>query len=568
MARLAWRGVLLLGVAAGEDIRHYNPLNIAAERLLTASLSPLPRIPASPTSPWAPLRQRIFRLLWLAVLISNIGTWMQTVGAQWLLVGLPGAATLVALVQTADTLPDVLLAFPAGALADAFDRRRLLIILQLLQVAIGAGLTALTLTGHMTPALLLAFTLALGGASAMTVPPYEALIPELVPREQLPSASALGAISINLARAIGPAIAGLLIARVGVGVVFGINTAAFLLLIGVLLVWRRPIEAAAQAPERFLPALRAGGRYVRYSPITRRILLRLGLFIGPATAVWALLPLVATRLLHLGSGGYGLLLGALGCGAVAGALLLPRFSSALTPNRMLAAGSAVYAGAMAVLVLVRHPLPAFLVLLPAGAAWVVIISSMNAMIQLFLPGWVRARGLAAYQIVLFGSQAAAALVWGLVAGLAGLVVAFLLAAGLLLLTAASLRLWPLYDVTGLNRDPSRPWPEPHLGMEPEEDIGPVLVATTYTVAPERQERFLQAMRDLRLSRLRTGAIRWELYRDGAFPNRFVEEYTVPSWEEHLRQHHGRLTGADAEIEARVDELADGPPQSAHLFPAG
>ncbi|MFL5492625.1 MAG: MFS transporter, partial [Gemmatimonadales bacterium] len=459
-------------------------------------------------------------------------------------------------------------AFPAGALADAFDRRRLLIILQLLQVAIGAGLTALTLTGHMTPALLLAFTLALGGASAMTVPPYEALIPELVPREQLPSASALGAISINLARAIGPAIAGLLIARVGVGVVFGINTAAFLLLIGVLLVWRRPIEAAAQAPERFLPALRAGGRYVRYSPITRRILLRLGLFIGPATAVWALLPLVATRLLHLGSGGYGLLLGALGCGAVAGALLLPRFSSALTPNRMLAAGSAVYAGAMAVLVLVRHPLPAFLVLLPAGAAWVVIISSMNAMIQLFLPGWVRARGLAAYQIVLFGSQAAAALVWGLVAGLAGLVVAFLLAAGLLLLTAASLRLWPLYDVTGLNRDPSRPWPEPHLGMEPEEDIGPVLVATTYTVAPGRQERFLQAMRDLRLSRLRTGAIRWELYRDGAFPNRFVEEYTVPSWEEHLRQHHGRLTGADAEIEARVDELADGPPQSAHLFPAG
>ncbi len=561
-------GVLLLGVAAGEDIRHYNRVNRASERLLTASHSPAPRIAAPPGSPWAPLQQRIFRLLWRAVLMSNIGTWMQTVGAQWLLVGLPGAATLVALVQTADTLPDVLLAFPAGALADAFDRRRLLIILQLLQVAIGTGLTALTLTGHMTPALLLAFTFALGGASAMSVPPYQALIPELVPREQLASASALGAISINLARAIGPALAGLLIARVGVGVVFGINTAAFLLLIGVLLVWHHPIAAAAQAPERFLPALRAGGRYVRYSPITRRILLRLGLFIGPATAVWALLPLVATRLLHLGSGGYGLLLGALGGGAVAGALVLPRFSSNLTPNAVLAIGSAVYAGAMAVLVLVRHPLPAFLVLLPAGAAWVVVISNMSAMIQVFLPGWVRARGLAAYQIVLFGSQAAAALVWGLVAGSFGLVIAFLLAAGLLLLTAVSLRLWPLYDISALNRDSSRPWPEPQLSMEPEEDIGPVLVASTYTVAPERQERFPQAMRDLRLSRLRTGAIRWELYRDGAFPNRFVEEYTVPSWEEHLRQHHGRLTGADAEIEARVDELADAPPQSAHLFPAG
>ena len=277
---------------------------------------------------------------------------------------------------------------------------------------------------------------------------------------------------------------------------------------------------------------------------------------------------MATRLLHLGSGGYGLLLGALGGGAVAGAVLIPRFTAKLTPNRMLAAGSAVYAGAMGLLVLVRHPLAAFLALLPAGAAWVVIISNMNAMIQLFLPGWVRARGLAAFQIVLFGSQAAAALGWGLVAGSVGLVTVFLLAAAVLLLTAATLWRWPLYDISGLNRDPSRPWPEPQLGIEPEEDTGPVLVATTYTVAPERQERFLQAMRDLRLSRLRTGAIRWELYRDGAFPNRFVEEYTVPSWEEHLRQHHGRLTGADVEIEKRVDQLADAPPQSAHLFPAG
>ena len=210
---------------------------------------------------------------------------MQTVGAQWLLVGLPNAATLVALVQTADTLPDVLLAFPAGALADAFDRRRLLIILQLVQVVIGTALTALTISGHMNPPLLLAFTFALGGASAMALPPYQALIPELVPRDQLAAASALGGISINLARAVGPAIAGLLIARVGVGAVFALNTATFLILIAVLTVWRRPIEAAGQAPERFLPALRAGARYVKYSPVVRRILLRLALFVVPATAV-------------------------------------------------------------------------------------------------------------------------------------------------------------------------------------------------------------------------------------------------------------------------------------------
>jgi MFS family permease len=501
------------------------------------------------------------------MLASSIGTWMQTVGAQWLLVGLPNAATLVSLVQTADTLPDVLLAFPAGALADAFDRRRLLIILQLVQVAFGTGLTALTLTGHMTAPLLLGFTFALGGASAMTVPPYQALIPDLVPREQLPSASALAGISINLARAIGPAIAGLLIARVGVGVVFGINTATFLLLIFVLLVWRRPLAAAAQAPERFLPALRAGGRYVRYSPITRRILLRLGLFIIPATAIWALLPLVAARLLHLGAGGYGVLLGALGGGAVAGALALPRFTSRLAPNRLLASGSIVYAVAMAVLVVARHPFTAFLVLLPAGAAWVMVLSNLNAMIQVFLPNWVRARGLAAYQIVLFGCQAVAALAWGLVATWTSLVTAFLLAAAALIVATATMLLWPLYDIRGLNRDASVVWADPVLGMKPESDAGPVLVTNAYTVRPELQERFLAAMRDLRLSRLRTGAIRWELYRDGAAPERFVEEYTVPSWEEHLRQHHGRLTGADVEIERRVDQLSDPPPQTAHLFPA-
>jgi MFS family permease/quinol monooxygenase YgiN len=526
-------------------------------------LPPRPRL-----SPWAPLQHRIFRLLWFAVLASNIGTWMQTVGAQWLLVGLPNAATLVSLVQTADTLPDVLLAFPAGALADAFDRRRLLIGLQLFQVVVGVGLTALTFTGHLNAPLLLTFTFLLGAGSAMALSPYQALIPELVPRDELRAASALGSISINLARAIGPAIAGLLIAQVGVGLVFALNTATFLFLIAVLLIWRRPIEAAAQAPERFLPALRAGGRYVRYSPVTRRILLRLGLFVIPATAVWALLPLVARELLGLGAEGYGLLLGALGGGAVAGAFALPSVSARLSPNQMLGAASIVYALAMAVLVTVHHPLAACLVLIPAGAAWVVVIAELNSTIQLFLPGWVRGRGLAAYQIVLFGSQAGAALAWGLLANWTGLVLTFLVAAGVLLAGAATINWRPLLDVRGLNRDPSIVWPEPILGLEPESDTGPILVAVTYTVAPELQQRFLEAMRALRLSRMRTGAIRWELYRDGEQPTRFVEEYTVPSWEEHLRQHHGRLTGADVEIERRVDSFSDPPPQTAHLFPAG
>jgi MFS family permease len=506
-------------------------------------------------------------MLWLAVLASNIGTWMQTVGAQWLLVGLPHAVTLVALVQTADSLPDVLLALPAGALADAFDRRRLLIGLQLFQVVVGVGLTALTIAGQMTPPLLLAFTFALGAGSAMAVPPYQALIPELVPREQLPSASALGSISVNLARAIGPAVAGLLIAHIGVGAVFALNTATFLLFTVVLIAWRRPAAEVVHRPEQFLPALRAGGRYIRYSPVVRRVLLRMGLFVIPATAVWALLPLVANRQLGMGADGYGVLLGALGGGAVAGAFALPQIQARLSPNRLILVSSVAYAAAMVAVVLLKSRFLVFLALVPAGAAWVVVIASINALLQLFLPGWVRGRGLATFQMVLFGSQALAAVVWGLIAEQSSLTTAFLVAAVVMLAGVTTIRFWPLLDVRGLNRDPRVHWPEPKLAIEPELDAGPILVTTTYTITTDREERFLAAMAALRLSRLRTGAIRWELYRDGERPNTFLESYTVPSWEEHLRQHHGRLTGADVSIEQQVDDLSDPPPQVAHLFPA-
>ncbi len=523
--------------------------------------------PPNAVSAWAPLGFRVFRFLWLAVLVSDIGAWMQTVGAQWLLVGLPSAATLVALVQTADTLPDVLLALPGGALADAFDRRRLLIGLQAFQVAIGVGLTVFTLAGQMTPPLLLAFTFALGAASALATPAYQALIPELVPRDQLASAAALGGISVNLARTIGPAIAGVLIARIGVGAVFALNTAAFLLFAVVLVAWRRSPAEGAAAPERFIPALRAGGRYVRYSPVVRRVLLHLGLFIVPASAVWALLPVVATGPLRLGAGGYGLLLGALGAGAIGGALALPRVRDRLSDNRMLIAASVVYGTAMIVLVTVRVPLAAFLVLVPAGAAWITVIANTSTAMQLMLPSWVRARGLAAYQMVLFGCQAVGALGWGLIADHTGLVVTFAVAGAALLAGAVSVRVWPLFESEALAAHPSAHWPEPSLMFEPEPDEGPVLVITAYIVRPERQDSFVEAMRGVRLSRLRTGAIWWELYRDGETANRFVEAYTVLSWDEHLRQHHVRLTGADAATERRARAFADGRPKVTHLFPA-
>jgi predicted MFS family arabinose efflux permease len=520
---------------------------------------------AAVDSPWAPMRIRVFRVLWLAQLGSLVGTWMQTVGAQWLLVDSPVAPTLVALVQTANMTPVFLLALPAGVLADVLDRRRLLIAVQLASMAVAAVLAALTVTGQVTPALLLAFTFLLGCGQTLTVPAWLALIPELVPRSQLPSASALGGISMNLARAVGPALAGLLIAGVDVAAVFALNALSFGFLAVALALWRRPSEEPDELPERFGSALLAGGRYIRHSRVVRRILLRSLLFVVPGTVVWALLALVANRRLGLGPGGYGLLLAALGVGAVAGAFVLPRLRVRTSSNGILLLASLVYGAALVVVALVGSPAVVTAVLFAAGAAWLAVLASLNAAMQLFLPGWVRARGLSTYQVVFIGGQGVAAFGWGLLAEEYGLVATFLGAAGLMLAGAATLRWWPLHDTERLDRSPAMYWPEPHLDFEPEPDDGPVLVTATYRVPPEREAEFLEAMEVVRRSRRRTGASRWDLYRDGADRRQFVETFQVRSWAEHLRQHGERLTGADQQFEERAIALAEGPPEVQHLF---
>jgi MFS family permease len=520
---------------------------------------------AAAPSAWAPLRIAAFRSLWLALLVSNIGAWMQTVGAQWLLVEQSGTDTLVALVQTASTLPIVLLALPSGALADTFDRRRLLIAVQIFLTAVGALLTGLTVAGSMPPTLLLTLTFVLGAGQALTAPAWQAVIPELVPRAQLANASALGAISMNLARAVGPAVAGVLIVRAGTGVVFGLNTLSFAAFALVLWRWRPAADDSAGMPERFAAAVRAGSRYVRHSPVVRRILLRAALFLVPGSALWALLPLVASRRLGLGSGGYGVLLAAVGAGAVAGALLLPRLRARWSLNRLLLAAGAMFAVVLGVLGMSGSELLVVIVLVPAGIAWVMVLSSVNASMQLFLPGWVRARGLAVYQMVFAGAQAAGALAWGAISDVWGLKSALVLATMLMAAGAATLRWWPLHDTTGLNRESAVFWPEPHLELDPDDHDGPVLVVASYPVSAPHKTEFVAAMQEVRRSRLRTGAVRWGLYRDGEDAGRYVEVYLVPSWDEHLRQHSGRMTGTDQAVEERAKALADGPPRVSHLL---
>ncbi|MGK5683065.1 MFS transporter [Actinoplanes sp. URMC 104] len=518
-------------------------------------------------SAWGPLRIVVFRNLWLALLASNIGAWMQTVGAQWLLVEQSGTDTLIAVVQTASTLPIAVFALPAGALADTFDRRRLLMATQLFLVAACGLLTVLTFAGRMPATLLLTLTFVLGAGQAVTAPAWQAIIPELVPRAQLPNASALGAISMNLARAVGPAIAGVLVARTGVGAVFALNTLSFVIFAYVLWRWRPPVTDAVRAPERFAAAVRAGGRYVRHAPLVKRILLRAGLFLVPGSALFALLPLVASRRLGLGSGGYGILLGAIGAGAVAAAVLLPRLRARWPLNTLMSVAGLIFAAALVVLGLVRSEVAVTVALVPAGVAWVLVLSSVNASMQLVLPGWVRARGLAVYQMVFAAGQAVGALVWGALSDASGLVVAYVSAAALMGAGVATQRWWPMRETAGLDLDPAVFWPEPHLEMEPDSHEGPVLVTVSYPVSPEREEEFAEAMEAVRRSRLRTGAVRWGLFRDGEQPGRFVEAYVVDSWDEHRRQHEGRLTGLDREAEERAQALADGPPHASHLFSA-
>jgi MFS family permease len=520
----------------------------------------------SASSAWAPLRIGLFRSLWIAALASNVGTWMQTVGAQWLLVEHAHAALLVSLVQTAQALPAVLFGMVGGVLADIFDRVKLLVTVLAGMTAAGAALTALTAAERMSPALLLMFTFALGTGAILLAPAYQSLVPDMVPRPQVPAAAALGSISVNLARAIGPAIAGLLIARTGVAAVFAVNAATFLLYAIVVVCHPRLGGGAPVSPERFIPGLRAGGRYVRNAPVVRRMLLRSALFLVPGSSLWALLPLIAASRLGLGPGGYGVLLGALGVGAIGGAFVLPQARARLSVNALAVVASFTFAASLVAVVLSRNLALTVLVLLPAGIAWITFLSNVNAALQLFLPGWVRARGLSAYQMVLFGAQAAGAAIWGVVAGAAGLLAAFLISALVMAVGAATIRLWPFLEVANMDRSLVR-WPEPHLLLSADRDSRLVLVRTTYTVAAAREQQFLRAMARLRRSRLRTGATDWGLYQDGHNPRLFIELFGVLSWEEHLRQHRERLTGTDLQYHEDAASLSDPRPQTEHYLAA-
>ncbi|WP_054811511.1 MFS transporter [Nocardia arizonensis] len=519
----------------------------------------------APLSTWAPLRSPIYRALWVAQLVSNLGTWMQTVGAQWILVDEPNAAALVSLVQTAITLPVMLLSIPSGVIADLVDRRRLLLTAQSAMAVLAGVLALSTATGQTTPAVLLTLLFLLGCGQALTAPAWQAIQPELVPRTQIPAAAALGSMNINIGRAVGPAIAGVLVSLSGPTLVFALNAASFGGIVAVLLFWRRPVTDRALPSERPLAALQAGTRFIRAAPAIRRVLLRSILFIAPASALWALLPVIARDGLGLSSAGYGVMLGALGVGAVLGALALSRIRAALTPTQRLTAAAVLFGTATAGAVLLRS-LPVVLVLLVgAGLAWLLAMSTMNSTMQLLLPAWVRARGLSVYMLVFMGGQAVGSLVWGLTAGAIGTVSALLIAAVLLAGSALSSIWLPIrHNAEELDLTPSAFWPEPQIVVEPDPEDGPIMVLRTYDVPVEHTEEFVAAMVFVGRSRQRTGAMEWRLYRDLGRHDRYVEAFVVRSWAEHMHQHQVRLTAQDRLREEDVSRFTRGEDHVTHL----
>lgn len=523
-------------------------------------------VPARST--WSPLRHTVFRWLWIASVASNIGTWFQNVGASWLMTTLTRSPTLVALVQAATSLPMFLLSLPAGAVADVLDRRRLLIITQIWMTVAAFGLWAFTAAGAATPWVLLTFTFLLGLGAALNGPAWQASIPEMVPREDLPAAVTLGSIGFNIARAAGPALAGVVVAASGPSVTFLVNAVSFLGVVVVLFFWRRPEEETMLPAERILGAMTTGLRYVRYAPEVIAPIVRGTTFVFCGASLWALLPLVANHELHAGAEGYGLLLGALGLGAVAGAMALPRLKRGNSTDGVVMVATLVFAGATVALAYVRELWLLMIAMLLAGGAWLSLLSSLNVAVQTVVPSWVRGRALSVYMLVFFGGLAGGSALWGAVAEPLGLSKALLVsAAGMIVGLAATFRIH-LKSGEGLNLAPSRQWPAPIVSHDPELEHGPVLVEVRYEIDPARADDFAAAMRGVRRIRLRDGALQWGLFVDSADPRLYTEVFLVKSWIEHLRQHE-RVTHADRDVEtqARAFHVGAEPPTVTHLIAA-
>jgi MFS family permease len=498
-------------------------------------------------STWSPLSNTFFRTLWIANVVSLVGIWMRDVAVSWLMTSLTPSAFMVAIVQTATMLPFFLLALPAGALADIVDRRRLLLFSQLWMSLTALALGITTILGFTTPMALLAFTFLLSIGAALNAPAWQAIIPELVHRDELPAAITLGSVGFNIARVLGPALGGFLVGSVGPGVTFLLNAASFSGVMAVLKRWRRETHESELPAERLMGAMRVGMRYVRNAPKVQAALIHAGVFSLFSSALWAFLPVLARSYVGLSAVGYGSLLGFFGAGGLLGATVLPRIKRAISMNVLALGITFSFALVFLTLSAVRYFPVLALAMCVGGAGWMVLLSALSTVVQAVTPAWVRGRIVSVYLLVFFGGLAGGGALWGAVAVWTGIPMAFVVAAGCLMV--GGIASWPfaLSEGEELDLRPSDGWGgATHVaeGLELEEK--PVLVIVEYTITPEDALAFMKAVSALKSIRLRDGAIRWNLFHDISDPSSYVESFIVESWVEHLRQHE-RLTVSDKEI---------------------
>lgn len=518
---------------------------------------------AAPTL-WRPMRVSTFRNLLIADVVSDIGTFMQSVGAAWLMLELHAGPIYVALTQTATSLPYFLLALPAGSAGDVFDRRKLILATESWMTAVALFIVTLTIGGLMSPWLLLMLTFALAAGDAFETPAWRAVLPELVSKEDLAAAAALNGIEFNVARAVGPALAGLLISAAGVATAFIANLLSFLGVILVIARWKSPIRKRTAPPETLTGATVAAIRYIRNSPVIQALMVRTGAGMFFASALFALLPVVAKGVSN-SAVGYGTLLGCFGAGAVLGALAMQPLRTRWSTETVVSTGVTILGVAIVALGSLHRLSTLGTVALIGGGAWILFISLVNALIQNLAPDWIRARVLAVFVLVSQGSMAFGSVAWGAVAQRASIRTA-LLCAGLGAIGTTVLALFAKLPDATADLSPWNHWRMPVLVKEigPELDGGPVLVTVEYVVGPERKADFVKAIHQYERVRRRNGASRWGIFHDVEAGDRYLETFLVHSWAEHQRQHE-RETRADHELEQRLRSYVVRDPEVRHLI---
>ncbi len=520
---------------------------------------------------FTPLRHATFRMLWIATLASNIGLWIQNTGAGWLMTILNPDPMMVSLVQAASMLPVFLLALPAGALADIIDRRIFLIGAQAWILASSLLLALLTATDSLSPWGLLALTFAIGAGNAMNFPAWAATTPELLPKEDLVGAIALNGISFNIARAVGPAVGGFAIAFAGPEAAFVLNAVCFLWLIVVLVVWKPEARHQRMPPEHLVSAMRAGLRFVRATPAMHAAILRSCVFFLFTAAIWGLMPLFVRQQLGLGPEAFGLMLAAMGCGAVAAGFGLPLARARFSRDQLVFGASLLAAAGMGILAVSHHWAPAIFGMVMFGAAWICAGATLSTAAQLACPSWVRARAIAIYQLCFFGAMALGSAFAGWLGGKFGVAPGLgVLAAGSAV-SALLVRGWHLDHGApsgGVQMAPDAPpIPKPAAAAAElrgllHENANRVLEVVRYRIDPARRDEFLACMKDVRLVRLRGGAMLWRLYEDVANPDLYAELWAVETWTEHLREQ-GRQTPEDrAALAAAAAFQQAGAPEAA------